>query len=49
MVGNSGCRRTILLPSLLRKMMALRPEGLQFGSPRQVQPVAGFAQAGSFR
>lgn len=49
MVGNAG-----MLPNyppdrfVYEKLMALRPETLQLGSPRQALPAAGFAQAYEF-
>jgi len=49
MVGNAGLQPEYPAASFVQeKMMAMRPEGLQLGEPKQVNPVAGFQYAYSF-
>jgi hypothetical protein len=49
MVGNAGILPDFPAASFVyEKMMAMRPQGLQLGEPRQSAPVAGFQYAYSF-
>ena len=49
MVGNAGMPPNYPPAQYVyEKLMSLRPEGLQLGTPRQVQPIAGFAQTWEF-
>ena len=49
MVGNAGV--PINYPPgqyAYERLMAMQPQGLQLGAPRQVRPISGFAQAWEF-
>lgn len=49
MVGNAGMPPGYSPAQFAyEKLMALRPEGLQFGNPQQARPVTGFTQAWEF-
>jgi hypothetical protein len=49
MVGNAGVPPNYPPAQYAyERLMAIRPEGLQLGPPRQVRPIAGFAQSWEF-
>jgi hypothetical protein len=49
MVGNAGMPTHYPTAQYAyERLMAIRPQNLQLGSPRQAQPIAGFAQALEF-